>query len=109
MSQESEAAWTLSGHAANRLFLNETASRAGMVAGMDGEAVYAQPKVGVGLDNDHFKAADTQASGCYLGHVNSFAGVPRSVLQDALGANSVSKRVKSEKLNNGDLIISAKR
>jgi hypothetical protein len=30
-------------------------------------------------------------------------------LQDALGANSVSKRVKSEKLINGDLIISAKR
>jgi hypothetical protein len=57
MSQESEAAWTLSGHAASRLFLNETASRAEMVAGMDGEAVCAQPIFGVGLDNDHFKAA----------------------------------------------------
>uniref|UniRef100_A0A804QC22 Uncharacterized protein n=1 Tax=Zea mays TaxID=4577 RepID=A0A804QC22_MAIZE len=72
VSQESKAAWTLSGPTASRLFLNETASRAGMVDGMDGEAVCAQPK-------------------------------------DALGANSVSKRVKSEKLNNGDLIISAKR
>ncbi|AQK84495.1 hypothetical protein ZEAMMB73_Zm00001d037629, partial [Zea mays] len=109
VSQESEAVWNLSGPAASRLFLNESASRAGMVAGMDGEAVCAQPKVGVGLDNEHFKAADTLASGCFLGQVNSFAGVPRSVLQDALEANSVSKRVKSEKLNNDDLIISAKR
>ncbi|KAL5661698.1 hypothetical protein ACJX0J_028823, partial [Zea mays] len=72
VSQESEAVWNLSGPAASRLFLNESASRAGMVAGMDGEAVCAQPK-------------------------------------DALEANSVSKRVKSEKLNNDDLIISAKR
>ena len=76
--------------------------------------------------------SDTLASGCFLGHVNSFVGVPRSVLQvlckefnikantknddmrqalslrsqtdnkvmvalqDALEANSVSKRLKSE-------------
>uniref|UniRef100_A0A804MEL6 DUF4283 domain-containing protein n=1 Tax=Zea mays TaxID=4577 RepID=A0A804MEL6_MAIZE len=105
---QGEVEWTLSVPATSRLFLNETTYLSGVAAGMDVEDVCAQPKV-----SDHSVTlsfeSNIQERGSYLGHVNSFAGVPRSILQDALVANSLTKRVKTKKLNHGDLIISAKR
>ena len=45
----------------------------------------------------------------HLGHINSFAEVPRSVLQDALASYSLSKGGKTEKVNQGNFRLCAKR
>ncbi|KAL5647981.1 hypothetical protein ACJX0J_042336, partial [Zea mays] len=50
----------------------------------------------------------TRESTIHLGHVNYFTDVPRSVLQ-ALKSNSLTKRVKTEKLNQGGVMLSARR
>ncbi|XP_008665777.1 uncharacterized protein [Zea mays] len=51
----------------------------------------------------------TRESTIHLGHVNYFTDVPRSVLQEALKSNSLTKRVKTEKLNQGGVMLSARR
>ncbi|PWZ15424.1 Transcription factor IIIB subunit [Zea mays] len=108
VSQESEAVWNLSGPAASRLFLNESASRAGMVAGMDGEAICAQPKVSDQSVTLPF-VSDTLASGCFLGQVNSFAGVPRSVLQVSVvhvcEATLTKRLIEFENTDSGSLTV----
>ncbi|XP_008674134.2 uncharacterized protein [Zea mays] len=61
------------------------------------------------LIDELIMSTDTQERAIHLGDVNSFAEVPRSVLQEAIMSNSLAKRVKTEKLSQGDSRISVKR
>ncbi|XP_023157793.1 uncharacterized protein [Zea mays] len=82
---------------------------ASLVVNLVVEDVWSHPKVGIDVDGNPIKYADTQVRVSHLGHINSFAEVPRSVLQDTLASYSLSKGGKTKKVNQGNFRLCAKR